>query len=97
MLTRLDKSLFVEDVCQEVGMSERTLRYAFQDQFRVGPMAYFKMRKLAAVHHELKLAAADPVTIYAIARRWGFRHTGNFAKDYRRLFGELPGETLDRG
>jgi len=97
MLTRLDRTLSMEDVCQEVGMSERTLRYAFQDQFRVGPMAYFKMRKLAAVRHELKLAAADPVTVHAIARRWGFRHTGNFAKDYRRLFGELPGETLDRG
>jgi AraC family ethanolamine operon transcriptional activator len=97
MLARLDKNLFAEDVCKEVGISERTLRYAFQDQFGVGPMAYFKKRQLAAVRHELRLAAADPVTVHEIARRWGFQHTGNFAADYRRLFGELPSETLDKG
>jgi AraC-like DNA-binding protein len=29
-----------------------------------------------------------------IAARWGFDHAGNFAADYRRLFGELPSQTL---
>ena len=30
-----------------------------------------------------------------VAHRWGFWHMGQFARDYRRLFGELPSETRD--
>ena len=29
------------------------------------------------------------------ANEWGFWHMGQFAKDYRRMFGELPSETLN--
>jgi len=29
-----------------------------------------------------------------IAARWGFWHLSHFANDYRRMFGELPSETL---
>jgi len=32
--------------------------------------------------------------IGTIANRCGFWHMGRFAADYRRLFGELPSETL---
>ena len=31
------------------------------------------------------------------ANNWGFWHMGQFAKDYRRLFGELPSKTLHGG
>jgi len=26
--------------------------------------------------------------------RWGFTHLGFFARDYKKMFGELPSETL---
>jgi len=29
-----------------------------------------------------------------VANAWGFWHMGQFARDYRRLFGELPSDTL---
>ena len=29
-----------------------------------------------------------------IAARWGFWHLGHFVTDYRRMFGELPSQTL---
>jgi AraC family ethanolamine operon transcriptional activator len=32
--------------------------------------------------------------VHEIARRWGFWHIGEFAADYRRLFGELPSQTF---
>jgi AraC family ethanolamine operon transcriptional activator len=94
MIAHLDQNLSVADLCEELGVSERTLRYAFQDLFGLSPMAYFKSRKLNAVRHELKAADPGTATLHEIARRWGFGHTGNFAADYRRLFGELPSETL---
>jgi AraC family ethanolamine operon transcriptional activator len=58
-------------------------------------MAYFKAGRLNAVRQELKAAAADTATVHEIAQRWGFWHTGEFAAAYRRLFGELPSQTLN--
>jgi AraC-like DNA-binding protein len=55
-------------------------------------MAYFRACRLHAVRQELK-TAPDRATVQAIARRWGFGHTGEFAAAYRRLFGELPSQT----
>ena len=36
------------------------------------------------------------VTIQDIASHWGFWHLGQFAQDYRHLFGELPSDTLHK-
>jgi AraC family ethanolamine operon transcriptional activator len=57
-------------------------------------MAYFKASRLNAVRQELKAAPAG-TPVQAIARRWGFWHTGEFAADYRRLFGDLTSQTLN--
>ena len=74
-------------------MSERTLHYAFQEVRGLSPMAYFRAFRLNAVRQELK-TAPDTATVYEIAQRWGFWHIGEFAAAYRRLFGELPSQTL---
>jgi AraC family ethanolamine operon transcriptional activator len=86
--------LSVLELCQELGVSERTLHYAFQEVRGLSPMAYFKASRLNAARQELK-AAAGTTTVQEIARRWGFWHTGEFAADYHRLFSELPSQTLN--
>ena len=85
-------SLF--DLCRELDASERALHYAFQEVRGMSPMAYFQAGRLNAVRQELKAAAVGTATVREIARRWGFGHTGEFAAAYRRLFGELPSQTL---
>lgn len=93
MRANLHRPLTDEDLCAEGGVSERTLRYAFRDVYGVSPMAYFKTLKLHAVRTRLK--TADRATpIHAVARQWGFDHTGHFAADYFRLFGERPSATV---
>jgi AraC family ethanolamine operon transcriptional activator len=94
MIANLDKPLLAEDVCAEVGASERSLRYAFRDAFGLSPKAYFKAKKLNAVRRMLKGADPGSATVHEIAWAWGFEHTGNFAADYFRLFGERPADTL---
>jgi len=84
----------VLDLCRELAVSERTLHHAFQEIRGLSPMAYFKAVRLNAVRQELK-TAADTATVHEIAQRWGFWHTGEFAAAYRRLFGELPSQTLN--
>jgi len=95
MHANVAEPLFVLDLCRKLGVSERTLRYAFQEIRGLSPMAYFKAGRLNAVRLELKAANADASSVYEIARRWGFWHPGEFAADYRRLFGELPSQTLN--
>jgi AraC family transcriptional regulator, ethanolamine operon transcriptional activator len=94
MRAHLREPLSLLDLCRECAVSERTLLYAFQEVRGLSPMAYFRAVRLNAVRQELR-AAADRATVLAIARRWGFRHPGEFAAAYRRLFGELPSRTLN--
>jgi AraC family ethanolamine operon transcriptional activator len=94
MRAHLGDPLSVLDLCREFDVSERTLHYAFQEVRGLSPMAYFQAVRLNAVRQELR-AAADRVTVHEIAQRWGFSHTGEFAAAYRRLFGELPSQTLN--
>ncbi len=84
------------DLCRELAISERTLHYAFQEVRGLSPMAYFQTSRLNAVRQELKAAQPGKATVHEIARRWGFWHTGEFAAAYRRLFGELPSQSLNR-
>jgi AraC family ethanolamine operon transcriptional activator len=90
----LAEPLSLLDLCREFGVSERTLHYAFQQVRGLSPMAYFRAVRLNAVRQELKAPAAGTATVWEIAQRWGFGHTGEFAAAYRRLFGELPSQTL---
>jgi AraC family ethanolamine operon transcriptional activator len=88
------RPLSVLELCRELGVSERTLHYAFQEVRGTSPMAYFQALRLNAVRQELRAAAAT-ASVHEIAQRWDFGHPGEFAAAYRRLFGELPSQTLN--
>jgi len=83
----------VEEICRASGVSWRTLDYAFRDRFGVTPKRYLQALRLHQVRREM-LDADRPRPISEVAAHWGFWHMGQFAKDYRRQFGELPSETL---
>jgi AraC family ethanolamine operon transcriptional activator len=94
MMDRLRDPVTLLDLCEWCDVSERTLLYAFQDVLGMSPKAYLKAKRLNAVRQDLKASEPDDASVAEIAGRWGFWHTGNFAADYRRLFGELPSQTL---
>lgn len=81
---------------EEITVSERTLQYAFRDRFGLSPAEFFKRRRLAEVRSALRRGDPDVDTIANIAALSGFWHLGQFATDYRRVFGERPSETLNR-
>jgi AraC family ethanolamine operon transcriptional activator len=97
MLANLARPVTVLEICRVLDVSERTLQYAFQERFGMTPKAYLKAHRLNAVRRELKVADPTAAAVHEIAGRWGFTHPGEFAADYRRLFGELPSATLARG
>lgn len=88
--------LTVRDLSRAVGASERTLRYAFTERYGVPPKGYLKAVRLHGVRRALRSADPRKARVADTANRWGFWHMGDFAADYRRLFGELPSKTLAR-
>jgi AraC family ethanolamine operon transcriptional activator len=85
----------VVDICMALGVSERTLQYAFREYIGLSPLAYLRAWRLNRVRAEL--AAADPLstTITQVAMRFGFAHLGRFSGDYKRMFGVALSETLN--
>lgn len=92
MLSRIGDPIGAIDVCREIGVNDRTLRLAFRERYGVGPMTYFRFLRLNAVRSRLR--TDSQVSIADAARECGFHHLGNFAADYRRLFGLLPSDTI---
>ena len=80
-------------ICQEAGVSWRTLDRAFKDKFGIGPKGYQNRLRLNRVRTKL-LKEPKETKIADIANEWGYWHLGQFARDYRTMFGELPSSTL---
>jgi AraC family ethanolamine operon transcriptional activator len=88
--------LTVSELATAAGVSERTLRAAFQEYFGVGPVGYLKRRTLNLVRKTLQNADPSVATVTQVATQFGVWELGRFAQDYRLLFGELPSATLRR-
>ncbi|MCZ7560059.1 MAG: helix-turn-helix domain-containing protein [Burkholderiaceae bacterium] len=96
MREHVEEPLTIEDLCRELGVSRRTLQYSFREVLRVNPVSYLRALRLNGVRRALKAADQRCGSVQDIAARWGFWHLSHFASDYRRMFGELPSETLSR-
>ena len=81
------------DLVQVTGVSARTLQYGFMEQFGVGPMTYLKPSRMRCIRDALRKARPG-LSIGDVAAQWGFYNGSTFARLYRRMFGELPSETL---
>lgn len=86
----------IADVCNEVGVTRRTLQNAVQEVFGVSPQNYLKAIRLNGLRRDLKARDHDRESIGDVSARWGFWHLSQLAQDYRRLFGELPSQTRGR-
>ena len=85
--------VYVSTLCEALGIPERTLRLVFVEQYGAGPTHVLRCRRLCQARRAL-LEAPPEAHVAGIAGRFGFWHLGQFAVDYRRLFGERPSETL---
>jgi len=82
----------VASLCEQLGVSRRSLQLAFQRVLGVSPLAYLRAARLGAARRSLKTAAS----VTEAATHLGFWHFGHFAKDYQAMFGELPSQTQRR-
>jgi AraC family ethanolamine operon transcriptional activator len=86
-------AISVTDLCREIGVCPRTLRYSFEEVTGVSPTQYLLSVRLNGVWRELSHRAnRSPVQV--VAARWGFWHMSRFARYYRLTFGERPSDTV---
>lgn len=88
-----DRAITLSELCEACHTSRRTLQNSFESILGLSPIQYLRYTRLNGVRRDLKQAETTE-TVGDIAARWGFWHLGQFAKDYKTVFGELPSETL---
>jgi len=88
--------LSVPDLCQSIGVQQRTLEYSFRDNFGLSPLGYLRLRRLHAARRQLMVATPGEARVADIACRYGFFELGKFSAFYAKTFGEKPSQTLSR-
>jgi transcriptional regulator GlxA family with amidase domain len=95
MIANASEPITIADLTRLTGVSSRALHEGFRRFKGASPKACLKSIRLRGVHREL-MEAQESDDVTGIAQRWGFFHLGRFANSYRRIFGELPSQTLRR-
>jgi len=90
-----DEEFNMNRITKQIGINDRTLRYKFLNSLNVSPKKFHISLRLHEVMKALK-KGNDKTVISDIANMWGFWHMGQFAKDYKQFYGELPSETLKK-
>ena len=82
------------EIARVADVSASTLTRSFRRRYGVSPMAFMKQRRFEMVRGQLLTARDEGKTVTVIATEYGFFQLGQFAVDYRKMFGESPSETL---
>ncbi len=93
VMAHTDEPIFVERLCEVIGVSRRSLQYAFEHVLGTSPVEYLRAVRLHGVRRALKTTPRAAASIQDIAAGWGFWHLGHFTTHYRQLFGCRPSET----
>lgn len=89
----LDTDFSIDEIAQSLGVSNRVLNYAFKDSLGISPNQYIQAERLHAVRRQL---ITTDLSVTDASQLYGFNTPSRFARQYSRLFGELPSVTRHR-
>jgi AraC-like DNA-binding protein len=87
------RPVHVNELCERLHVSRRTLHRAFHDAVGTGPVTFLRHKRLCAVHSNLRHCGPS-TTVADVATEHGFVNLGRFSADYNELFGEYPSSTM---
>jgi AraC family ethanolamine operon transcriptional activator len=87
-----DQPIQMIELTALTGKSERTVERIFKKHFGIAPYAYLKIHRLHLIRHQLIQRKNE--TIGDIALKYGFIQMGYFGNEYKKLFNEMPSQTL---
>ena len=85
--------LSIKAFCQITSIKQKTLEKAINEYFGISPISLVKALKLNLFRKEIFGSFSS---VSDAAQKCGFKHLGQLSADYKKLFGELPRETLKR-
>lgn len=94
ILHQSDEPVTIADICRNFYVSRRTLQNAFHSVVGMNPIAYLRAVRLNQVRRMLRDRNSEIACVQDAAASCGFWHLSQFSRDYRKLFGELPSESL---
>lgn len=83
----------VYKICENTDIPERTIRRLINKRYQVSPKEYLTKLRLNEVRKNLKNNTINS-NVVQTASEYNFWHMGQFSRDYKSLFGELPSETI---
>jgi transcriptional regulator GlxA family with amidase domain len=92
----LGRPLRMPELCELIGVADRTLRSCCAEFLGISPSRYILLRRLRQVRRALRDADPNMVNVAELAGHYGFTQLGRFAGAYRTVFGETPSTTLGR-
>ncbi|MFC7478099.1 helix-turn-helix domain-containing protein [Dankookia sp. GCM10030260] len=93
----MNRPIYTEELCDALAVSTSSLADAFRSVFDITPHRFLKLRRMSMVRVALQSREGPMPLIKCVALAHGFWHLGQFAHDYRSIFGETPSDTLARG
>lgn len=96
LLAHLKEPVSLANLSTVSGLPIRTLSRNFKKYFGASPMQFLRARRFEAAQSELARGPSETHSVTETAMRYGFGHLGKFAYEYRKIFHELPSETLKK-
>jgi len=81
----------LHDMCSAIHSPQRTLRAICVEHLGMSPLRYLHFTRMQLTRRALLLKSAR---VTDIAMRYGFLELGRFSVSYRRMFGEMPSDSL---
>jgi transcriptional regulator GlxA family with amidase domain len=76
------------------GVGKSRLHQAFSEIYGISPGTYLYRLRLTSIREKLLSEEAPPRSVKDVAIQHGFLSSGQLARAYRDMFGELPSQTL---
>jgi len=83
------------DLAEVIGCGKRDVQKLFAPALGVSPFVVLKQLRLQRAHHLMRRSWRH-IGVRNIAAAVGIRHPGEFAIQYREVYGESPSEMLAR-
>jgi AraC-like DNA-binding protein len=92
----LGEPLHMIELCELIGVTERTMRSCCTEFLGMSPTRYVLLRRLSRARIALRDAVPDGANLLELVRGLGFAEPERFETAYLAAFGETPRTTLQR-
>lgn len=92
----LHQPIQLQDLEQQSGYSQRSLRNFFRERFDCGPVQWIRSQRLQLARERL-LSPQPRDTVGTIAAALGYDHPSQFSRDFQQTFGCRPSALLREG